>query len=235
MAQKDQNLCWPAQNNYWSKAFEIFCRTMFKHYCPLQVFGLENLCKKPFLICSNHSSHIDSALLMVGANLKFSQTGLIAAKDYFFDQSSKNYLHYLMNLVPIERKSGSKALHDSIAICKAFLGDKERALIIYPEGTRSSNGKISKFKEGAAIMAHELNIPMIPAYIDKAYLALPKGSYIMRPTNISVSFGKPVFVKDFLVSSDLEDRKLIFNAYKEATLELQNRVENLSKERLQDV
>lgn len=235
MAQKDQSLCWPAQNNYWSKAFEVFCRTAFKHYCPLKVFGLENIPQKPFLICSNHSSHIDSALLMVAANLKFSQTGLIAAKDYFFDQTNKNYLHHLMNLVPIERKSGSKALHESIAICKAFLGNKKRVLIIYPEGTRSSNGKISKFKEGAAIMAYELDIPMVPAYIDKAYLALPKGSYFIRPTKISVSFAKPIFVKDFLVNSDLEDRKSIFNAYKEATLELQQRVEFLAKERLKDV
>lgn len=220
----NQNLKWPAQTNNWSKGFELFCKTVFRYYCGLSVFGLDNLPKKPFLICSNHSSHIDSALLMVAAKLPFSQTGLIAAKDYFFDQADKGYLQHLMNLVPIERKSGPKGLIESINICKKFLQHNSKALIIYPEGTRSNTGKISKFKEGAIIMAHELQIPIVPAYIHNANKALPKGCYIIRPTNISVSFGPPMTIED------KEDRKELFASYKIAALNLQNAVEKLRDE-----
>lgn len=224
MAQKNQPLKWPAQTNNWSKGFEIFCKTVFRYYCKLSVYGLDNLPKKPFLICSNHSSHIDSALLMVAAKLPFSQTGLIAAKDYFFDQTDKGYLQHLMNLVPIERKSGTKGLMESINICKQFLQQGQKALIIYPEGTRSNTGKISKFKEGAIIMANELQIPIVPAYIHNANKALPKGSYIIRPTGISVSFGKPIFLET------KEDRKELFAYYKTMALELQSTVESLRNE-----
>lgn len=221
---------WPAQQSNWSKSFEVFCKTVFKTYCPLRTIGKENLPIPPFLLCSNHSSHIDSAVLMVAADLPFQKTGLIAAKDYFFDQSNRHFIHHLMNLVPIARGFGTKAVKESIDKSREFLLSGGMALIMYPEGTRSLTGKIARFKEGAAILAHDLDLPLVPAHISGSRDSLPKGAYILRPKKITVRFGLPIKVKDYLADEDSLERKTIFVAYKEATQELERRVRALEEE-----
>lgn len=218
---------WPAQNSSWAKSFEAFCKTVFKLYCPLKPLGTHNLPPAPFIVCSNHASHLDSSMLMVALGLPFRKIGLIAAKDYFFDQSHRFYLHYMMNLVPIARGSGAKAIKDSIVACRSFLNAGGQALIIYPEGTRTTTGTIARFKEGAAILAHELDLPIVPAYVGGSFEALPKGSYFIKPHRVFVKFGEPVRVSDWLSFDEKEDRKAIFIAYREATAEVEKRVRAL--------
>ena len=234
LAADKNKMEWPAQHSGWSKAFEVFCKTVFKTYCPLRTLGQENLPKEPYLLCSNHASHIDSAALMVAAGLSFQKTGLIAAKDYFFDVTKRHFIHYLMNLVPIARGIGTKAVRDSIESSRLFLLSGGLALIIYPEGTRSVSGKLSRFKEGASILAHDLDLPMVPAYVSGSFLSLPKGSYFLRPKRVTVRFGKPLKVSEFINDSELENRKVTFQAYRDATAELERRVHALEQESFSD-
>jgi 1-acyl-sn-glycerol-3-phosphate acyltransferase len=222
------NSQWPAQQSAWAKSFEAFCRTVFKIYCPLSSFGTHNLPKVPYLICSNHASHLDSAMLMVAAHVSFQKIGLIAAKDYFFDQQNRMFLRYMMNLVPIARGGGSKGVRESIIACRSFLNSGGEVLIIYPEGTRSLNHKIARFKEGAAILAHDLNLPMVPALVVGSGDSLPKGSFFLKPRKLTVSFGQPLKVTDFLAPHELEDRKAVFRAYRDATAEIERRVRDLN-------
>lgn len=228
MAAETYGYAWPAQHSAWAKSFERFCRIVLKVYCPLSVYGRENLPEAPYLIASNHQSHLDSVILMTGVNLAFQKVGLIAAKDYFFDQSHRFYLHYMMNLVPIARGIGAKSIKDSIVACKSFLDSGGLALIIYPEGTRSNTGEIAKFKEGAAILAYELALPLVPAYVKGSRDSLKKGSYFLQAKKLAVSFGQPLKVADYLAYDEKEDRKALFIAYREATLELERRVRALA-------
>ena len=218
---------WPAQRSAWAKSFEAFCQSVFKIYCPLSTFGNENLPAAPYLICSNHASHLDSVMLMSATNISFQKIGLIAAKDYFFDKQNRIFLHYMMNLVPIARGGGSRGVRESIIACRSFLNSGGEVLIIYPEGTRSLNGKIARFKEGAAILAHDLDIPMVPALVSGSIESLPKGSFFLKPKKLVVSFGKPIKVVDYLTPDEHKDRKAIFKAYREATVELERRVRAL--------
>jgi 1-acyl-sn-glycerol-3-phosphate acyltransferase len=221
---------WPAQHSALAKPFELFCKAVLKIYCPLSIRGQENLPEAPFLICSNHASHMDSAMLMMATGYPFKKIGLIAAKDYFFDQGHRYFLHFMMNLVPIARGSGSQALKDSIVVCRSFLDHGGYALIIYPEGTRSLSGKIGRFKQGAAILAHDLDIPLVPACVFGSKDSLPKGTYMIRPHRVGVSFGKSFKVADWLSFDEKTNRKAIFNAYREATAELERRVNKLAEE-----
>ncbi|MCA9507260.1 MAG: 1-acyl-sn-glycerol-3-phosphate acyltransferase [Myxococcales bacterium] len=225
---------WPAQKSAWATSFEIFCKSVFKIYCPLQTFGRENLPSVPFIICSNHASHLDSSMLMAATGLAFQKIGLIAAKDYFFDQSHRFYLHYMMNLVPIARGNGGRAIKDSIIACRSFLDEGGQALIIYPEGTRTITGVMGRFKEGAAILAHELDLPMVPAYVGGSFNALPKGSYFIKPHRLWVAFGEPVMVSDWLSYDEKNDRRATFIAYREATAEIQKRVRDLEDKNAHD-
>jgi 1-acyl-sn-glycerol-3-phosphate acyltransferase len=227
---KEEGMVWPAQKSHLSSAFEAFCKTVFKLYCPLTVEGRENLPEPPFVICSNHASHIDSSMLMMALDMSFKKIGLIAAKDYFFDQSHRFFLHYMMNLVPIARGAGSGAIRDSIIACRSFLASGGEVLIIYPEGTRATSDKISHFKEGAAILSHELGLPMVPACVYHSRECLPKGSYMLRPTKLKVRFGNPVRVSDFLNVDEADDRKAKFHAYREATLKVEAEVRRMASE-----
>lgn len=219
---------WPARHSRIANSFETFCRTIFKLYCPLSVTGQENLPEPPFLICSNHASHIDSTMLMAASGLPFRKVGLIAAKDYFFDQSHRFYLHYMMNLVPIARGTGSRAIKDTIVACRSFIDNGGLALIIYPEGTRSMDGKIAKFKEGAAMLAHDLDISIVPACVVGSADCLGKGSYFIKPTKLSVHFGRPFKVSDWLSYDEKGDRKATFNAYRESTQEIERQVREMA-------
>lgn len=220
---------WPARHSRLAPTFEAFCKTVFKIYCPLSIFGQENLPEPPFLIVSNHASHIDSAMLMAASGLPFNKIGLIAAKDYFFDQSHRFYLHFMMNLVPIARGTGGQAIKDTITSCRSFLAHGGLALIMYPEGTRSTTGKIARFKEGAAILAHDLDIPLVPACVVGSLNSLGKGAYFLKPTKLAVHFGRSFKVADWLSYDEKEDRKAAFNAYREATAEVERQVREMAE------
>ena len=65
-------------------------------------------------------------------------------------------------------------------------------LIAFPEGTRSTTGSLLPFKRGAAFLGVELGLPIVPAHIDGAREALPKGSWLPRPGRMRVCFGRPI-------------------------------------------
>lgn len=182
----------------WHKAFEIFCAGLFNLYCPLKVFGRENLPAPPFLLCSNHSSHMDSVALMYASRLGFGRFGMIAAKDYFFDNAKrKNSLPLLMNLIPADRKSTRQTIARLMVACREFSQCGPRSIIIYPEGTRSLTGEIAPLKKGVAMIAAELHLPIVPAYIHGTFQSLPKGVGFPRPRRIRVHFGKPIIARQF--------------------------------------
>ncbi len=220
---------WPARHSRLADSLESLSKTVFKVYCRLTVHGAEKLPEAPYLICSNHASHIDSIMLMAATGLPFRKIGLIAAKDYFFDQSHRFYLHYMLNLVPIARGTGSRALKDSIVACRSFLDNGGLALIIYPEGTRSTTGEIARFKEGAAILAHDLNIPVVPACVIGSDHCLGKGSYVLRPGKLTVAFGRSFKVSDWLAYDEKDDRRAAFIAYREATAEIERQVRQMAE------
>ena len=66
------------------------------------------------------------------------------------------------------------------------------SLILYPEGTRSQDGKMQPFKSGAALFAIELDVPVVPAYIEGTNYILPKGQRVPRAGPVTVRFGEPI-------------------------------------------
>lgn len=187
-----------ADGAFWAPAigsalFEAFCHTFFKLYCPLTVEGLHHFPHGPFLLCSNHTSHADSAVLMTASQLSFRDFALIGASDYFFHSRRRRWsVSPLMNVIPINRNPGAKSLTACLATCRRFLEQQEGVLILYPEGTRSPDGKLHSFKSGAGLFAIELGVPVVPAYIEGTHRILPKGQSMPRPAPVTVRFGEPL-------------------------------------------
>jgi 1-acyl-sn-glycerol-3-phosphate acyltransferase len=171
--------------------FERFCKIFFSSYCPLSVEGHHNLPVGPFLLCSNHSSHADSAALMTASGRAFDNFALLGASDYFFYSRSMRWLvSPLMNVIPIDRRPGPKSLASCIATCRRFVEETGGSLILYPEGTRSPDGEIRPFRPGVGLFALELGLPVVPAYIEGTHHILPKGQSIPRSGPVRVRFGE---------------------------------------------
>jgi len=171
--------------------FESFCRVFFACYCPLTVEGRQYLPQEPFLLCSNHASHVDSAALMTATGRSFRNFALLGASDYFFHSRRVRWsVSPLMNVIPIERRPGPKSLAACLVICRRFLDQTGGGLILYPEGTRSPDGEMRAFKTGAGLFATELGVPLVPAYIEGTHRILPKGQSVPRPGSLMVRFGR---------------------------------------------
>jgi 1-acyl-sn-glycerol-3-phosphate acyltransferase len=176
-----------------SAMFEAFCRTFFTVYCPLTVEGRNRLPASPFIICSNHSSHADSAVLMTASGLPFSAFALLGARDYFFySWKAKFLVSRFMNVISIDRQAHHKAIQRSLGMCEEFMQRTNGYLILYPEGTRSPDGEMQRFKSGAGLFAFDLGVPVVPAYIDGTHSILAKGTSMPRPRPVTVRFGEPI-------------------------------------------
>jgi 1-acyl-sn-glycerol-3-phosphate acyltransferase len=198
-----------------SALFEGFCRAFFTLYSPLTVEGRHHLPDGPFLLCSNHSSHADSAALMTASGRSFRRFALLGASDYFFHARNVRWMVApLMNVIPIERRPGHKSLDASLTMCRSFLEQTGGGLILYPEGTRSPDGEMREFKAGVGLFASELNVPLVPAYVDGTHRILPKGCTLPRSSPLTVRFGEPL-----ALTAPPRDREAL-RAWRRSTVEL---------------
>lgn len=190
------------------KFFELYCRAVLKLYCPLTVQGRENIPNTSFIFCSNHNSHMDTVILMVARKTGFNQFGMLAAKDYWFDNKIKKYLtSIIMTLIPIDRSPKGErniSTDDTINLCKIFISKGNRNIILFPEGTRSLDGNLNPFKKGATSFAIKLGIPIVPVYINGSHKAWPKGNLFIKPKRISVHIGEPLDPHQYFQSNGLD-------------------------------
>jgi 1-acyl-sn-glycerol-3-phosphate acyltransferase len=65
---------------------------------------------------------------------------------------------------------------------------------MYPEGTRSTNGRIAPFHHGVSILAMRANVPVVPVYLDGLAGVMPKGQRSPQPAPVHIKIGKPVWL-----------------------------------------
>lgn len=98
------------------------------------------------------------------------------------------------------KKAGHVFVDDSsIAGIKETIKDSEKtlqngmSLVIFPEGSRSWDGKMIPFKRGAFMLAGEFGLPVVPITIDGSFKAMPRSTYNMSPTRIKLTIHKPIY------------------------------------------
>lgn len=208
-------------------AFECFARTVFRTYVRLEVSARDVLPAGSFLLCSNHASHLDGAALMAASGLPFGSFRLLAAADYFSPESAAGRLtRSMMNIVSIDRSSRHAArLRRTVAECRELVRSETVRLIAFPEGTRSTTGHLLPFKRGAAFLAVELDLPIVPAYIGGARKALPKGSWLLRPGRVHVRFGRPILPCEWTAATQTAKARCGY-----VTREIEQRIADLAHE-----
>ncbi len=172
--------------NFFKNCSKIF----FKIYFRLTGKGQENIPESPCIIAPNHQSFYDALFVASFFN------NHLLNKTYFYAKQKhvKNRLVKFMadhnNIIVVDINSGLK---ESIQKLAEVLKTGKN-IMIFPEGTRSRDGKVGDFKKLFAILSKELAVPIVPVTIDGAFQALPTGSMIPRPLSpVSVSFQPPVY------------------------------------------
>lgn len=187
-------------------AFSLFSFVVFRTYSRVIIRDRNLLPKGPFIICSNHQSHLDALILAHVGTYNFSKSAMIAAKDYWYDDNRRFYLSRLFfNIIPINRKTDATDdfnFRQVNRISTDFLNSGGRCVVILPEGTRSKDGKIKAFKKGINMMAQATELPVVPAYIKDSRYIWPKGSFYMRPGKIVVQVGEPINPAELKASED---------------------------------
>ena len=142
------------------------------------------------IVVSNHCSHLDMGLVKYALGPYGHKLVALAAKDYFFEGNRwvVAYFEQLTNLEPIDRKRGFRAsLQQSIDCVR-----RGHVVLIFPEGTRRTDGVIDEFKPLVGRLSLETNVDILPLYLDGTFEAMPKGAVLPRRRDVSVRIGPPV-------------------------------------------
>lgn len=149
----------------------------------------------PFVMVANHASHLDHAALRNALPLSLRvHTHPLAAGDVFFSSPLRAAVATrTVNALPMWRKKvGPHALADLRD--RLQMGDV--GFVLFPEGARTRDGNLLKFKAGIGMLVAGLDIPVIPAWLDGPFRAMPPGRILPRPAKITAIFGPHLRFKD---------------------------------------
>ncbi len=164
----------------------------FRFYIRLKVIGSYVAIYKNYprlLVISNHASHLDA--VSIAATIPFwywKDLFIAAAKDYFFSNSLVTFFsQHCLGAIPIDRKDKKG---EAVKLCLTLLNQLDRIwLILFPEGTRSQDGKIHEFKRGVSIFAEKTQTPILFLYIDGNASLWPKGNIFAKPGKLVLHIG----------------------------------------------
>ncbi len=173
----------------------------------------------PVIFVANHSSHLDTPVLLRALPRKWrTRTAVAAAADYFYDSRWKaRGVALLFNTVPLGRNGGG--LGNGATDHVDELIEDGWNLVMFPEGTRSRDGDIGRVRSGAAVIAAKHNVDIVPIYVSGTHEAMPPGQNWPRriPTalgsrrhRVEVRFGPPVRPRDASDSRDVMDQVRAF-------------------------
>ncbi len=179
----------------------------------LKVSGIEKLPKNgPYLLCSNHQSYLDPLILAsVLPAERFERLFAVGTSEIFGEGLMRRVARSLnvvvvdpdANLIPAMR-AGAFGLRHGMA------------LVLYPEGERSIDGKPRIFKKGAAILSTHLQVPIVPIAIEGFYDAWPRNKPFQGFTPLKIVIGDPIMPPPESEASE--------EVYEKLTAELKSRV-----------
>jgi 1-acyl-sn-glycerol-3-phosphate acyltransferase len=157
----------------------------------VQVSGLERIPAGACLFVANHTSSAD-APAVVGA---IPRRIAILLKKSLFSWPIVGQAFTLAHFIPVERNNHESAI---ASLEKATEAMREgQSFLIYPEGTRSPDGRLQEFKRGAVVMAIKAGMPIVPMVCAGAHKVMVKRSLVIHPGVITVEFLAPIDASEY--------------------------------------
>jgi len=172
----------------------LIARPLARILTGADVVGAEHLPRTgPAIVAANHSSHVDTLLLLTLFTPRAgTRVRPAAAADYFLANPAISWFsRHVIGIVPVERAKAGKAV-DVLAAAREALAAGD-ILIIFPEGTRGAASDMGPLKSGVARLAESFpEAPVIPVWIQGAGRVLPKGAHVPVPMTCCVLAGAPI-------------------------------------------
>jgi 1-acyl-sn-glycerol-3-phosphate acyltransferase len=214
------------QVEWWAKIARAsmrwyqYSRWMWKYCKPFTATGKQHFkgIDGPCIVVGNHTSHFDALALFHGLPQKIKWNiyfGAAADRWFLKDGGGRKelalqpwYNSLVVGSFPIKRGGGSATLEYSQWLLK-----QGGNLAIFPEGTRSTSRKLSRFKHGVAILALKQNVPIVPCYLTGLNKLRPKGTNKIFPGPASANYQKPIYLpKDISIP---DATRMIYDAVNE--------------------
>jgi long-chain acyl-CoA synthetase len=195
-----------------------FIFVLARLFLRMELSGQQHLrgLKTPFIVSPNHQSYLDPLLVCsVYPYFLLGKIFHVGASEYWRNTFTKQ-IAKMINIVPVDPDTNlRRALRVGAAGLRAG-----KVLNIYPEGERSFDGRLHAFKKGAAILASELQVPVVPVALDGVHKVWPRKSWRLRLAKVRIRFGEPLYPA--ALAAEKQDHEL--------TVRLRSRIEAMLSE-----
>jgi 1-acyl-sn-glycerol-3-phosphate acyltransferase len=179
-------------------------RIFFTLYNRFSIRGIDRIPPGPLVVAANHASNLDP--VVVGS--AFPRPLRYLAKEELFRNPLFGALIDALGAVPVAREDRQRA-GTVLKMCLEQLASG-RPLLLFPEGTRSSDGRLkTPLEQGAAFLSLKSGAPIVPAYLAGSFESCPRGAAFPRPAKLRLLFGHPLRPEE---SSSGGDRRGILTA-----------------------
>lgn len=172
-------------------ATALAIRCALRIYNRFEITGRDNLPRDAsFVLVANHASHLDAVALLSALPLRSLHRAYpIAARDYFGANSMRLALTSIIaNVMLFDRNKNGV---DELKLCQRMLDERGNVLVMFPEGTRSTDGRVGIFRRGIGLLLAGSAYPVLPCYLEGTFNAWPKGALIPRPARVCLAIGEP--------------------------------------------
>ena len=182
---------------FWYLLGYSLSKALAKTFFNYRVIGAENMIEEgPCIIAANHCSFLDPPLVGVACKRAIHYL----ARKSLLDVPVLGQILPELNVIPVDPKNADRsALMGAIRVVR-----NGGAMLIFPEGTRSLDGRQQFAQPGLGMIAVKTRAPVVPVRIDGSYEALPRGSAFPRRVFISVRVGRPISESPLHVDKDRE-------------------------------
>jgi 1-acyl-sn-glycerol-3-phosphate acyltransferase len=168
----------------------VAIRAALKTYNRFDIVGRQHLPDHgSFVLVANHASHMDAVALLSALPLRALHSAYpLAARDYF----SANRLRLvasaiIANVMLLDRDSKGR---EGLRFCRQMLEEQGNVIVMFPEGTRSPDGRVGRFRRGIGLLLAGTRYPVVPCYLEGTFQALRKGLLIPRPAPVRLVIGE---------------------------------------------
>lgn len=162
--------------------------------------GTENFpARGGYIVAANHVSHLDPPIV----GLHLSRQICFFARKTLWKPGIASWWLDAVGCIPVDRDGGT----DVTAIKRVLQALRhERVIILFPEGTRSPDGRLQAPKSGIGLIACRSGVPVVPARIFGSHAAFGKSGAVRLGTPVSVAYGRPLLPADYDRPEDGRER-----------------------------
>jgi long-chain acyl-CoA synthetase len=209
LAEKEANKCTAGQKRRktWTQLFSeadggkiprrwftldflyFFLRWFFRAYFRISAGGVQHIPSSPVIFAANQQSALDAFFVSTSFSREAFRNTFYLAKEKHFSRPWKKLLAHRHNTILVDADHDVTVPLQMVAACLK----SGKSVVIFPEGTRSTDGSLKEFRKSFALLSSELLVPVVPVVIQGSLNALPKGRIVPAyGSRISIRFLPPV-------------------------------------------